>query len=204
MDINKLIESNRIISDQIDKRSLKVVLENLSKTLEKDVPGDVVELGCYKGTTSLFIRRVLDYYKSDKKFYVYDSFEGLPWKSSDDQSIIGEVFKEGELKATKKELINNFKKAGLTLPIIHKGWFKDIKHQDMPKNISFAFLDGDFFESIFVSLELVYHFLSDGGIIVVDDYDNPKLPGVEKAVDTFFIDLDVNIQKIANEAVIYF
>ena len=65
----------------------------------------------------------------------------------------------------------------------------------MPKKISFAHLDGDFYSSILESLIYVYPNLSKGAIVIIDDYCDPKihdvnniLPGVKKACDEFFED----------------
>ena len=51
------------------------------------------------------------------------------------------------------------------------------------EQIAFAFLDGDFYESIKDSIKLVAPKMSDGGVMVVHDYTNPALPGVKRAVD---------------------
>ena len=56
--------------------------------------------------------------------------------------------------------------------------FNKRKH---PK-IAFAFLDGDFYESIRDSLRLVLPRMQQGGVIVVDDYAREALPGAAKAV----------------------
>jgi O-methyltransferase len=66
--------------------------------------------------------------------------------------------------------------------MVHKGWFKDLTNQDMPDLIAFAFLDGDFYESIYDSLKLVLPRMQKGGTIVVDDYAREALPGAAKAV----------------------
>jgi len=100
----------------------------LEKVLRGGAAGNIVEFGCYVGTTSLFIRRLLDAYRFAGEFNVYDSFAGLPEKTSADNSAAGEQFKAGELLAPRKTFVYNFKKAGLKLPIIHKGWFADFTH----------------------------------------------------------------------------
>ena len=51
------------------------------------------------------------------------------------------------------------------------------------ERISFAFLDGDFYESIRVSLELVAPRMDERGVIIVHDYHNEELPGVTRAVE---------------------
>lgn len=179
--IPELLSTYPLISDQVDRRELGVVLEQLCKSL--DIDGDVVELGCYLGTSSLFIRRVLDKAGSTKTFHVYDSFEGLPEKLGQDQSAAGDQFVAGELLATKKQLIEQFRKAHLAVPVIHKGWFEDLTVQDIPDKIAFAFLDGDYYSSIRTSLKLIESHMSPDGIIVVDDYRNEALPGAAKALD---------------------
>ena len=172
-----------LVSDQIEYPELAVIIRYLEKVLQREVVGDVVELGCYTGTTSLFIQRVLQQVRPPKTFHVYDSFAGLPPKTIQDNSPVGEQFKAGELHATKQQLIKNFKQAGLPLPIIHKTWFEQLTTADIPSHIAFAFLDGDFYTSIQSSLNVITPQLSPGSIIIVDDYQSEALPGARKAVD---------------------
>lgn len=181
--IDELLKKYPIISDQIEIDELKIILSNLSVTIDNNVVGDVVEMGCFVGTTSLFISRLLKQKSSDKKFHVYDSFEGLPEKSQKDSSPAGEQFKAGELRASKKTFIDNYKKAGLSLPHIHKCWFNELGASDVPEKISYAFLDGDYYDSIKSCLMLIEGKLQPGSFVVVDDYQNEALPGVKKAVD---------------------
>jgi len=185
MDIDRLLQSHPIISDQVEKPELKVILRELAAVLGKNVAGDIVEFGCYTGTTSLFLQRMLAH--ENRALYVYDSFQGLPEKSAEDQSPVGQQFETGKLAATKQEFIRNFKKAGLKLPHITKGWFKDIDTDDIPSSIAFAFLDGDYYESVLYPLKLIWPHLSSGAVVVVDDYQNEALPGASKAVDEWLI-----------------
>ena len=121
--------------------------------------------------------------KSVKKLWIYDSFEGLPEKGKEDESLLGENFKGGELYVTKREVKERFLRAGLPVPVIRKAWFADLEASHLPERIAFAFLDGDFYESIRDSLKLVAPRMSEGGAMVIHDYSNPALPGVKKAVD---------------------
>src|SRR4051812_45515902 len=113
MKSTELLARYPIISDQIGKPALGVVLGELEKILERGIAGDVVELGCYIGTTTLFMRRLLDEFGADKRLYAYDSFEGLPHKVAQDASGAGEQFKAGELAVTKKQFLHEFQKAHL-------------------------------------------------------------------------------------------
>ncbi len=191
----QLLSRYPIISDQINQPALAVVLRELETVLEQGIDGDIVEFGCYIGTTSVFIRRILDTSQrgADRKFYVYDSFAGLPAKTTDDNSSAGIEFQAGELTVSKKQFIQTFQKANLSLPIITKAWFADLTDRQLPTTIAYAFLDGDFYESIIDSLKLVWPRLSAGGTITIDDYNRPALPGVTKAVSDFFGTQNVNL-----------
>lgn len=180
---DQLLAKYPIISDQVDAKELRVLLRELEKVLRGGAAGNIVEFGCYVGTTSLFIRRLLDAYRFAGEFHVYDSFAGLPEKTSIDNSAAGEQFKAGELLAPRKTFIHNFKKAGLKLPIIHKGWFADFTPDDVPEDVSFVFFDGDFYESIADSFRVCAGKFHEKVTIIVDDYTNEALPGAARAVD---------------------
>ncbi|MBR2543961.1 class I SAM-dependent methyltransferase [Candidatus Saccharibacteria bacterium] len=191
-------------NDQVSENETKRILELARGCL--GVEGDFVEMGCYKGDTSLLLAELLvknsvgngvdksrksgeKVVEKDcggllrKRLWIYDSFEGLPEKNSADESVLGADFKEGELFVTKREVKERFLRAGLPVPVIKKAWFCDLGAEDLPEKIAFAFLDGDFYESIRDSLKLVGPKMSKDGVIIVHDYTNPALPGVKKAVD---------------------
>lgn len=171
----------KLLSDQIDERELAIILRELEKSLAATATGDVVEFGCYVGTTSVPVGKRL--MSTDKTLYVYDSFEGLPDKSAEDASPAGLQFVTGELLATKKQLIKNFKQAGVPLPVITKGWFSDVKTSQVPHEISFAFLDGDYYHSVLDPLRLIWDRMVPGSKILIDDYANEALPGAARATD---------------------
>ena len=166
-------------NDQVSALETEKIIELAREKLK--CQGDFVELGCYKGDTSLLLAEVLK--GTDKKLWIYDSFEGLPEKSEIDESALGINFKVGELYVTKREVKERFLRANLPVPVIKKAWFNELGDSDLPKKISFAFLDGDLYESIKDSLKLIEDKMSVGGVIVVHDYSNEALPGVAKATE---------------------
>lgn len=166
------------------------------------VAGDFVEMGCYRGDTSLLLAELLQSVpqnnskpspsslkisppKPPKTLYLYDSFAGLPAKSAEDQSPAGVAFEPGSLATSKRELKSRFLRANLKVPKITKAWFADLEPSALPATIAFAFLDSDFYSSVKTSLRLVTPKISPGGLILVHDYHNPALPGVTAAVDEF-------------------
>ncbi len=170
-------------NQQIPSRELAVLQDELRAVLE--IPGDVVEFGCYAGDTSVELAKVMQD-SLDKWLWLYDSFEGLPAKTAEDNSALGWRFKAGELKISPISVQAKFKKLSLPEPVIKQAWFDDLHpDDDLPSQICFALLDGDFYKSIQTGLRLVEPKLAPGAVIVVHDYRNPALPGSAKAVNEF-------------------
>ena len=200
---------------QVSEGETAVILSELRNVLSRNVAGDIVEFGCYRGDTSLLIERVLEreFPESLSRLWIYDSFEGLPAKTSKDASAAGDGFRQGELLVSKREVVERFKKAGLRVPRIRKGFFENLNDggvrgfsvsemnlatSDLPGEIAFAFLDGDLYQSIKTSLELVTPRMNrQDGVILVHDYNNPQLPGVARAVDEWLTKFSASAQKTA-------
>lgn len=216
---------NQPVNDQVTPAETTEILRLAEQSLE--VEGDFVELGCYRGDTSVLLGKLLQKPVENlcknakisvenlcktpqnlcKNLWIYDSFAGLPDKTSEDNSGAGQNFQKGELLVSKREVVEKLRKHGLkttshlnpdncssqatslnsnlSTVIVKKAWFDDLTPQDLPDVIAFAFLDGDLYESIRVSLKLVVPRLSGQGIIIVHDYNNPELPGSARAVDEF-------------------
>jgi O-methyltransferase len=164
----------------------------VSQTLAYKVEGDLVEIGCNEGQSSVLIANVMRSFDSDKKLHVYDSFEGLP----PTKLVDGHSYKQGDLVTSEDVLCGNFTLHGLELPTIHKGWFDETLPSRLPEKISFAYLDGDLYDSIMTSLEHVYPRLSAGAVCLVDDYCDTTInpdgwnhsPGVKRACDELLRD----------------
>lgn len=182
---------------QVTVQETAEIIHLAQQVLLDSIEGDFVELGCYKGDTSLQLAKLLaaqraatqpPSYITKRILYLYDSFAGLPPRSPEDASSIGENFKAGELFVTKREVIDKLRHAGLDLRYIKvkKAFFEELNPTtDLPSQIALAFLDGDLYNSIQTSLQLVAPRLQARGLIIVHDYNNPELPGVALAVDEF-------------------
>jgi O-methyltransferase len=183
--LNKIMtfHNKQVDSSIIDINQVRKLVEYLLDTIENKIEGDVVELGCYVGESSKYLMNTLVETNSDKKLYVYDSFEGLPDLSKWEMNT---GWRPRTLVTSQDVLTDNFIQNNLPTPIITKGWFRDIPEDKLPEKISFAFLDGDFYDSIYDSLVKVYDRVVDGGYIFFHDYKRNDLPGVEAAIKDFF------------------
>jgi O-methyltransferase len=140
----------------------------------KDVPGDIVECGCYKGGTAI----VFALNDPSKAVYSFDTFDGMPAPSEFD------VHKEGDLKATVEEAIENTKDFP-NIFLVRGDICKTIR-QFEARAISLLYLDCDLYEPHKIALEHLWPMVSGGGWMVSHDYVTEDCPGVRKAIDEFF------------------
>ena len=194
---NKKIDGSIINDDQI-----KNLVFYLLDSIDNNVDGDVVEFGCYVGESSKYLMKTLIETNSSKKLFVYDSFEGLPPLSKWEENT---GWRAGTLKSTEEILTSNFEQNNLPTPIIHKDWFKDVPEDKIPERISFAFLDGDFYDSIYDSLNKVFDRVADGGYICFHDYQRNDLPGVRAAIEDVFKEkgVDYTVEEVCSQLGVY-
>lgn len=158
----------------------------------KNVAGDVCEFGVAQGETSALIANEIR--SGEKVFHLFDSFEGLPKPTGMDQ-LKDDIFSLGSMgayagKMSCPERMVLARLGAISFPrerfAVHKGFIENVLSQDasLPKTVSFAFVDFDFYEPIKLTLEFLHKTSSAGAIIVVDDYDYFST-GAKVAVDEF-------------------
>jgi O-methyltransferase len=152
-------------------------------------PGALVELGIGRGATARLMTAL-----TTKLVYVYDSFEGLPDVPPEDQ--IDPTWKRGTFACSVDEVIAGFRRHGLRLPVVCKGWFADIPDDSLPNAISFAHIDGDLYQSTLDALGKVYDRLTRGAVVILDDYGWEMTPGVVRACDEFFADKEEQVMPL--------
>lgn len=170
----------------VDRDRLLAVYFELSACMIRSKAGAIVEYGCYRGAMSAWIRAVLDFVGSDRIIHVFDSFQGLPQPDE----IDGTHLAKGDVRADIEELKELHSTLGLATPVIHAGWFADTV-KEIPDQVSFAYVDADFYTSTMTALRTVLPRLQAGGVVILDDYcdreRNPRawneLPGVKQAWD---------------------
>ena len=173
----------KLLSDQVNEKEIIVILREIDRIMKNNIPGDIVEFGCFIGTTSAFLLEKIQ--RTERRLWLYDSFEGLPEKGPEDASSAGDQFKPGELHATRKQLEHNLRRFDRSSYVVKKGWFSDLTEDAVPDQVALAFLDGDYYQSILDPLRLIWNNIAPGGTVIVDDYDNQALPGAARAVQTW-------------------
>ena len=186
-DINLFLKSRAmILASDIENQSTRiggwVFLECLRKT--QAVPGDIAEMGVYYGGTAwLGAVELLDM-KSNKHFYLMDSFEGF---ASPDSALDPSV-SERKMAIANREF-KQFSGFFSLFPntSIHKGYFSDTLRDIKNGRFSFVHIDCDLYNPTKECLEFFWPRLSPNGLILIHDYVvSPwSYIGVKKAVDEF-------------------
>ncbi|MCB9168851.1 MAG: class I SAM-dependent methyltransferase [Flavobacteriales bacterium] len=182
----------------------------LEQTAAYRVPGDVVDLGCNAGDSTIVMRTVIDRMAPEKQVHAFDSFEGLPELTANDRG--DGVYAKGYMAAGLDLFTRKFEALGLRMPQVHKGWFEETVPRDLPDRISFALIDGDLYESTRHVLPHVYDRMAPGAIGMLAVYYDENIlprsgiqggyrsPGVKRACDEFFADKPEQVSVLyANE-----
>ena len=154
----------------------------LRTIIDKNISGDMAELGVYKGVTS----KLIHYYIPERRLHLFDTFEGFTNRGSiAEQENTNTNISTKHFADTTLESVKRFISPQNENVLFNKGYFPDSIPDDC-KLVQFAFvhLDADLYEPIFEGLKFFYPRMAPNGIILVHDYN--AWPGARKAVDDFF------------------
>jgi O-methyltransferase len=167
-------------------------LENLQSCitdlLRRQVPGDLIETGVWRGGASIFMRAVLKVYgDTARTVWVADSFQGLPPPDPDRYPADSgdRLWTFTQLAIPLEQVKANFAKYGLLDDQVRflVGWFRETLPHVPADRFALLRLDGDLYESTIDALRNLFPKLSVGGYVVVDDYG--AIPACKAAVDDF-------------------
>ncbi|MEM5471276.1 TylF/MycF/NovP-related O-methyltransferase [Hoeflea sp. AS60] len=177
------------------------LIELLEQSLRLE--GDVIECGVYRGSTTRLMGRSLRQRAPSKKLFACDSFEGFPQDRILDADLgpfrfrfkIQRKFRHAsDVPQRLFQFFDTYRVNGYVV----KGFFSDTLPKLKPRRYCFMFIDCDIYESHLDCLNALYEQLVPGGIVVFDDYAEPKWPGASRAVDEFFADQPVKLERLAS------
>lgn len=137
----------------------------------KEVEGDIIEIGCSTGNTTIFLNKFMNSEKMEKLYWCIDTFSG---------------FTNTDKKIEEKER-NKSDNYNYSFIMNKKEWFEETMKNnrikrvkviqadicdysiDVTSNFSFAFLDVDLYRPSKIALQKIYPRLNTNGIILVDD-----------------------------------
>ena len=161
--------------EEMLRRAMEFVAHN-------NISGDYLEFGVWKGRSLI---RAFNIWKrlfnkngqlKDTRFYVFDSFEGLPEIKTTEDLSTGE-FARGQYLCTEENFKANIKAGGVDLERVGivKGWYDQVLNNEtknkLPiKSAAVVFIDCDLYESTVPVLNFITDYIVDGTILIFDDW----------------------------------
>lgn len=159
----------------------------IEQVVENKIAGDFIETGVWRGGSCIFAKALFNVYNEDRTVWVADSFQGLPKPNTAlyPEDAGDDLFSLEQLRISEEQVKQNFKRFNLLDDNVRflKGWFKDTLPTAPIEKLAIVRLDGDMYESTMDGLVNLYHKLSPGGFLIVDDYG--VIPACKKAVHDF-------------------
>jgi len=184
--------------------------EAVKYIIKFNIPGDFVECGVWRGGSAMIIAHtLLEIKETNRKIYLYDTFEGMSKPTEEDYLILqGDVYAIDEWKKSQKKNYNKWCFSSLSevqknmlstkYPkeklIFVKGKIEETIPKYIPEKIALLRLDTDFYESTKHELHYLFPLLVKNGVLIIDDYGH--WAGSKKAVDEYFFNKAVFLNRI--------
>ncbi len=133
-----------------------------------NVEGDFVECGVFKGFCSAVILKYLDFQDLPRKAFLYDTFAGLPEKTSTQQERQAWDYTMYDPEAIYNGVRERFAKYN-NVNIV-RGIVPDSFLQAVPEKIAFLHIDMNSEMAEMLALEHLFDKVAPGGMIVFDDF----------------------------------
>ncbi len=167
--------------------------------VDADIPGAFVECGVWRGgSVMLMAATLLAKGISDRKIYLYDTFDGMAAPTENDRDL-NNISATSQLEAATDrandfiwcfaaldEVKSNLRQIGYPESnyVFVPGKVEESLVLTLPDDIALLRLDTDWYESTRAELEQLYPRLNRGGVLIIDDYGHWK--GARQAVDEYF------------------
>jgi len=184
-----------------NNRISKLLIQHELFLMSRDIPGDIIECGVFKGTSLIRFATLRELYKKKSRRIVgFDTFGKFPSAEfSKDVKLRSKFVKQsGNESISTNQLMRILKnkKIDTNVELIKGDITKTIPEylERYPKlKISLLNLDVDLYEPSKVILENFYPRLTKGGVLILDDYG--VFPGETKAVNEFSRNKKIKIRK---------
>ncbi len=162
-------------NDYVRLRSLEAICRRLTA-----VPGAAAELGVYRGGFAAAVNALLP----DRPLYLFDTFSGFdPAEAASESAGLVEAHRNTDLQ----RVLSLMPRPEQVVP--RPGLFPATARGLEEERFALVSLDADLEESTFQGLSWFWPRLSPGGALLLHDWDNPRLPGVKRALARFETDL---------------
>jgi hypothetical protein len=165
----------------VPEPTLRDLHARVNEILDQGIPGDLVECGVWRGGAAFLMAEILERRgETDRKVWLFDSFEGLPAPREIDGHRAHEYAEKKDdpgyydnCRADVEDVRASARRLGLEdLTEIVPGWFDDTlpEHSERIGPIAVLRIDCDWHDPVALCLETLYDQVSPGGIVIIDDY----------------------------------
>lgn len=180
---------------------------------QRGIPGDIVELGVWRGGQSMTAALTLKRTGGNRKLWLFDTFAGMPapgehdYKAATGENAMAKWTDTQDGKgfsdwccASLEDVQTNLASTGHRDIQYVQGMVEDTLRDpaNLPEQIAVLRLDTDWYDSTKAELEILYPRLSMGGVLIIDDYGS--WGGAKKAVDEYFAQQPVFLHRIDHTA----
>ncbi len=157
----------------------------------KSLEGDFVECGVNTGAYSIAVIDFIKFEKTHKKFYLFDTFNGLDETLvSDSEKNIGIKNYFGSYKDVYEQVLKTF--SGYNVEVI-KGSVPSTLSKCEAKKICYLSIDMNCVEPEIAAVEFFWDKIVKGGVIILDDYGFPMHIHQKLAFDNFALKKNASI-----------
>jgi O-methyltransferase len=157
------------------------------------IPGDVLEVGVWRGGTSMVMGRRLAALDPDARMFLADTFQGVAKAGAQDP-----WYKGGEHSDTSAELVQALAdRLGVTVELLVGMFPEDTAARIEDRTFRLVHIDVDVYDSARGTLEWAWPRLSVGGVVVFDDYGSFECEGVATLGRQLFA-LDMEIGRLVH------
>lgn len=175
-------ESRTIVDiDPWDSVRRDMIVLLLRDLIERKVPGDMAELGVYRGYTAKLIHS----YVPEKVLHLYDTFLGFDRRDLAYEATISDrETPDNSFADTNIEQVLHHIASTNGRVRVHQGVFPfSVPISEYGTRYCFVHLDADLFAPTMAGLKYFYPRMESGGFILVHDFN--AWPGARKAVTDF-------------------
>jgi O-methyltransferase len=146
--------------------------------VDDEIDGALVDCGVWNGGSSI----ILGVAAPKRRVWAFDSFEGLPEPGPEDGARSAGL--AGDCRGAEEKLRAGFEAMADPARLeVRKGWFEDTLRPAAEEVGPVALLhcDGDWYESVRLTLDVFLPLVVPGGFVLIDDYGT--WPGARRATD---------------------
>jgi len=173
--------------------------------LQREVPGDIVECGVWKGGSAMLCALILkEDPRNSRSLYLYDTFSGMAEPGEMDVTLEGSLARE-KWKRQRRDAVSewayapldevrtNLLSTGLSEErlVFVPGKVEETIPRVAPGRIALLRLDTDWYSSTYHEMIHLYPRLSPGGVLILYDYGTWK--GARQAVDQYLAEKNLTL-----------